>query len=97
VYTTALSREGDILWQTKVADFVTHQGFGSSPALYQDLVLVSADNKGGGAVAALERATGKVVWKQERPALPNYTSPILMNIAGREQMLLTGCDMVSSF
>lgn len=97
VYTTALSLDGKQLWQTKICDFVNHQGFGSSPALYQSLVIVSADNKGGGAVAALDRATGKVVWKQERPKLPNYASPILLNVDGREQVFMTGCDLVSSF
>jgi outer membrane protein assembly factor BamB len=96
IYTTALSRDGQKCWQTKVADFVVHQGFGSSPAIYRSLVIVSADNKGGGAIAALDRATGRVVWKQERPKLPNYTSPIILSVAGREQLLLTGCDLVTS-
>lgn len=97
IYTTALGRDGKLLWQTKVTDYVLHQGFGSSPALYQTLVLVSADNKGTGAIVALDRATGAVVWKQERPKLPNYASPIVLKVAGRDQMLLTGCDLVTSF
>src|SRR5262245_27150569 len=97
VYTTALNREGKLLWQTKVTDYVLHQGFASSPAVYGPLVIVSADNKGGGVIAALERATGKRVWKQERPKLPNYTSPIILSVARRDQLLLTGCDLVTSF
>ncbi|MBL9093095.1 MAG: PQQ-binding-like beta-propeller repeat protein [Planctomycetaceae bacterium] len=96
VYTTALDLDGRRLWQTKVDDFVIHQGFGSSPALYKSLVIVSADNKGGGAVAALDRVDGRVVWRIERPALPNYTSPIILNVAGKDQLLLTGCDLVTS-
>lgn len=97
IYTTALSRTGERLWQTKITDYVLHQGFGSSPAVYQSLVLVSADNKGGGVIAGLDRATGKIVWKQDRPKFPNYTSPIVHNIAGRDQLLFTGCDLVTSF
>lgn len=97
VHTTALSLEGTILWQTKISDFVIHQGFGSSPAIYESLVIVSADNKGGGAVAALDRVSGKIVWKQDRPQLPNYTSPIILRAAGRDQLILSGCDLVSSF
>src|SRR5262245_3450442 len=42
IYTTALDRNGKQLWQTKVADYLLHQGFGSSPAVYQSLVLVTA-------------------------------------------------------
>ncbi|MEQ8791475.1 MAG: PQQ-binding-like beta-propeller repeat protein [Pirellulaceae bacterium] len=96
VYTTALSRDGEKLWQTKITDYVVHQGYGSSPAVYGDLVLVSADNKGGGAVAALNSKTGEIVWRRERPKTPNYASPILLHVAGRDQLLLTGCDLVTS-
>jgi outer membrane protein assembly factor BamB len=60
-------------------------------------VFVSADNKGGGAIAALDRATGDVVWKTDRPKQPNYASPILLNAAGKEQLVFTGCDLVTSF
>jgi outer membrane protein assembly factor BamB len=97
IWTTALSVEGNQLWQTKVTDYAVHQGFGSSPALYQSLVLVSADNHGTGVVAALERRTGKVVWKQSRPQTANYASPTVLNVDGRDQLFMSGCDLVSSF
>ncbi|MCE9604408.1 MAG: PQQ-like beta-propeller repeat protein [Planctomycetia bacterium] len=97
VFASALSVTGEKLWETKITDFVNHQGFGSSPAIYQSLVIVTADNKGTGAIAALDRASGAVVWKQERPKVPNYTSPIILKVDGREQLFITGCDLVSSF
>jgi len=96
MFTTALSRDGKIVWQKKISDFVTHQGFGSSPAIYEHLVIISSDNKGGGAIAALDRTNGELVWKHDRPKLPNYTSPIILKIGGRDQVLLTGCDLVTS-
>jgi outer membrane protein assembly factor BamB len=96
IIATALSLEGKILWQTKVTDYVLHQGYGSSPALYQSLVIIGADNKGGGAVAGLDRKSGKIVWKRERPKTPNYASPIILHIDGRDQLLFTGCDLVTS-
>lgn len=65
--------------------------------MYESLVLVSADNKGTGVIAGLHRGTGRVVWKQERPKMPNYASPILLTVADRQQLLLTGCDLVTSF
>ena len=81
IHASALSREGKIPWQTKITDYILHQGFGSSPTVYKSLVIISADNKGTGLIAGLERATGKFVWKQERPKLPNYASPIILNVA----------------
>jgi outer membrane protein assembly factor BamB len=97
IYTTALDLAGRLLWQTKISGFVTHQGFGSSPAVYQSLVLVSTDNKAGGVVAALDRRDGTIVWQQSRPKQPNYTSPAILNVAGRDQVLVAGCDHMSSF
>lgn len=96
IYTTALTRTGRQVWQQKISDYVVHQGYGASPAIYQSLVLVAADNKGGGAVAALDRGNGKIIWKHERPEKPNYTSPIVLNVAGRDQLVMVGCDQVSS-
>jgi outer membrane protein assembly factor BamB len=97
IVATALGRDGKRLWQKRISDFVTHQGFGSSPAVYDSLVIFSADNKGGGTIAALDRQTGDTVWKHERPKQPNYASPVILKAAGREQLVLTGCDLVSSF
>jgi len=97
VYTTALTRDGKQIWQTKITDYVLHQGYGSSPAVYQSLVIVSADNKAGGAIAALDRSSGDIVWRSERPKTPNYASPVILSAEGRDQLLFTGCNLVSSF
>ncbi|MCP4174646.1 MAG: PQQ-binding-like beta-propeller repeat protein [Fuerstiella sp.] len=98
VFTTAFDMSGAQLWQTKISDYVVHQGYGSSPALYKHLVIVGADNKGegGGAVAALDRASGEILWKRVRPSMPNYSSPIILHVAGKDQLFLTGCDQVTS-
>jgi outer membrane protein assembly factor BamB len=97
VYTTALNLDGQQQWQTKITDYVLHQGYGSSPMPYGSTVIVSADNKAGGKVAALDRQSGKIIWQNDRPKTPNYPSPIILKAGGREQLFLTGCDLVSSF
>jgi len=96
IFTTALTLDGKQMWQTKITNYVVHQGYGSSPAIYEGLVIVSGDNKGGGAIAGLDRATGKIVWKRERPSKPNYASPTIVKINGHDQLLFTGCDLVTS-
>jgi outer membrane protein assembly factor BamB len=97
IFTTALDLDGKQLWKTKVSDFQTHQGFGSSPMLYGDLAIVTTDSRGGGVVAALERATGKIAWQQPRPKKANYASAVVVQAAGRDQLVLHGCDLISSF
>ncbi len=96
MFTSAITLEGKLLGQTRVADYIVHQGYGSSPAIFEGLCIVSADSKAGGAIAALDRRTGNIVWKVDRPQLPNYPSPILLKAAGKTQLLMTGCDLVTS-
>jgi outer membrane protein assembly factor BamB len=97
VYVTALNLKGEQIWQTKICDYTIHQGYGASPAIYQSLVIAAADSDAGGVLAALDRKTGAIVWKRDRPKKPSYASPIILNAAGRDQLLLTGCDRFSSF
>lgn len=97
VTTSALDRQGKLLWQTKISDYIIHQGYGSSPTVYRHLVISSADNKGGGAVAAMDQKSGEIIWRRERPKTPNYPSPMVLRVAGRDQVVLVGCDRVVSY
>ena len=97
IHATALDFAGKQLWQTKISDYQTHQGFGASPMLHGPHVFFTSDHRGGGVLAALDRGTGKVVWEQKRPEKPNYSSAVVLHAAGRDQLLLQGCDLVSSF
>jgi len=97
VWATALTIDGKQIWQERLTEFATHQGYGASPAIYDSLVICSADNQGKGAVIALDRLTGKEVWRVERPKLHNYTSPMIHHVAGKDQLVMVGCDLVSSY
>ncbi|MCH8046371.1 MAG: PQQ-binding-like beta-propeller repeat protein [Planctomycetes bacterium] len=97
VWVTALDMDGKQLWQTDLGDFTSHWGYTTSPALYKSSLLVAADHKGGGYLASLDRATGDVKWKTERPKLPSYCSPVVYHIGGRDQLLIAGCKLVASY
>jgi len=97
MWTSAVTMKGEIKWQTKICDYKIHQAFGSSPCLFGNLVIVTADNKLGGAIAGLNHKTGEIVWKKDRPKQPNYSSPIIFEVNDKPQVLLTGCDHVTSY
>ncbi|WP_253158179.1 outer membrane protein assembly factor BamB family protein [Stieleria tagensis] len=96
VFTSALDLQGNVLWQQRLCDYILHQGYGSSPTVYRQLVIAAADNKGGGAIVAMNRDSGEVVWRRDRPAKPNYASPVVFTIDGQDQLIVTGCDLVTS-
>lgn len=97
IFTTALDLTGKILWQRRVDDFQVHQGYGASPVLHENLVLVVADHRGGGKLAGLNKLTGEVVWQQDRPPIANYATPAVLTIAGKTQAILAGCNKFESF
>lgn len=96
IHATCLDRAGKILWQKKVCDYKIHQGFAASPAIYQDLVIFAGDSAAGGVIAAYKRATGELAWSVDRPKAHNYASPIIHSVAGKDQLFLIGCDLVTS-
>jgi outer membrane protein assembly factor BamB len=96
VHTSALDLSGKLLWQRKVCDFVAHQGFASSPVLHAGLVLVAADHRGGGVVTGLSQKTGEPAWSVSRPKVANYTTPAIVQAAGRTQAVLAGVNLLTS-
>jgi outer membrane protein assembly factor BamB len=97
VHATALDLNGKPVWQRKVTDYTLHQGFGSSPAIYGPLLIVMADNKGDhGLLAGLNRSNGEPVWTRKRPKAPNYSSPIIVTVGGKDQLVQIGCDLITS-
>jgi outer membrane protein assembly factor BamB len=97
IWVTALDLDGKQVWQEKVGDFVSHWGYSASPALYRGTLIVSTDHKEGGQLAALDGRTGKVVWQTARPKAPTYASPIVLKVAGKDQLLIAGADVVNSY
>ena len=97
IVVSALDRSGDIVWQTEAGPFRSRFGYAPSPILYRSCVIVAADHFGGGFLAALDRDTGKIVWRTQRPSIPTYSSPFIARVAGRDQLLISGCDEVASY
>jgi len=97
VWATALALDGQKLWQEKVSGFTSHWGYSASPTVHKSSLIIAADNKGESTLAALDGATGKLRWRTKRPAAPTYASPIVLEVAGRLQLLICGADSVHSY
>lgn len=100
LWVTAVDFTGNIVWQTQAGPFVSEHGYGSSPVIWESLVLVSGDSIGGGFLAALNRQTGALAWRRQRPNDgPNgsYGSPLVANLAGKPQLIQSGAGKISSY
>ncbi len=90
--------DGNRKWMVKPGEFISAHGFCSSPLIYQNLLIVNGDHDGNSYLIALDKRTGKTVWKTpRRHKTRSYATPIIREIGGRTQMVLSGSMCISSF
>lgn len=90
--------EGGQKWLVRPGVFSSMHGFCSSPILYQDLVIVNGDHDGDSYIVALSRQDGHIVWKTPREHhTRSYCAPIIREMDGRKQLVLSGDKSVASY
>src|ERR1041384_8681344 len=74
-------------------------GNGTSPVLFQNLVIVQADEEEGknSFIVALDKKTGKEVWRTPRKVQVSWATPILVRTAKRAELITSGTEFVISY
>ncbi len=70
-------------------------GFASSPLVHDGKVIVSAGGTDGKSLLAYDVATGEPVWRGGSRGI-NYSSPFLLTIAGRPQIVMFNTGAITS-
>lgn len=85
----ALSHDGHQQWKADLGPFESQHGFGTSPIVYGELVVINNDQDGASSLVALERKTGRVRWKApRRTVVAAYSTPCVFRPAsGPEQLI----------
>jgi len=90
--------EGRQRWLVRPGRFTSVHGFSSSPVVFEDKLIVNGDHDGDAWIAALARADGKTLWKIDREnKTRSYCTPLIRDLAGRTQMILSGSKCVASY
>ena len=98
IMVAAYDFKGTERWKTDVGAFVSAHGFNSCPVLFEDLVIINGDHDGEAYIVALDRMSGKERWRTMREnKTRSYVTPIIRNIDGRTQMILSGSLCVASY
>lgn len=89
--------QGNQKWLVKPGEFISAHGYSSCPVLYKDLVIVNGDHDGDSYILALNKNTGKTVWKTKRSyGIRSYCTPLIREIDGRMQMVFSGSKHIIS-
>jgi outer membrane protein assembly factor BamB len=90
--------DGNEVWRSSPGPFASKHGFCCPPILYKDTVILNGDQDAEAWIVALDQATGKERWRTDRPhRTRSYCPPLLVNAAGREQLVLSGSKCVASY
>ena len=96
--TAALSRDGEILWTNQELRYEHGHGPGGSPALAGALLVISCDGTDRQYVVALDKNTGKIRWRKDRPVgAMAYTTPLVIETDGSEQVVSAGGNRAVSY
>lgn len=95
--TAALDTSGKILWKNSELKFEHGHGPAGSPVLYKDLLLLNCDGTDQQFMVALEKETGKIRWKAKREGSMAYSTPLVIQVAGKDQVVSPCGEWVFSY
>jgi outer membrane protein assembly factor BamB len=91
---------GELKWKRDdfgQMDILNGFGEGSSPTLVGDIILVPWDHQGPSALYALDKRTGKTIWKMDRDEPSGWATPLVVEHAGRKQVVMNGQKFARSY
>ena len=97
--------DGKLLWKQDLGildggwspDPNTHWGFGSSPIIYKDMVIIQCDNQLGSFIAAYSLKDGKRVWRMERAEDTSWSTPIIYEAQSRTELVTSGTKFYRAY
>lgn len=97
--------KGDVVWKKDLGvldsgwfyDADYQWAYGSSPTIYQDLVIVQADLQKNSYIAAFSLKTGEQVWKTIREEVPSWGSPSIIETKDGAQVVANGTNFIRGY
>ncbi len=95
----AYDADGKELWRMPLGPFNNPFGHGASPILADNALLMNIDQDTGSFLLAVEKETGRVLWRTERPlAQRGYSTPVLYRGRdGVQQVIVAGSYRLSGY
>ncbi len=94
-----LDFEGNILWQKDFGQMVKVMNFGEgeSPFLYKDMLFIQWDSEDQSFMVALDKKTGKEVWRVDRDEKSSWATPFAVEVNGTIQVITSATNQVRSY
>ena len=95
----AFDFSGKAIWSLPFDPKPTRNGWGtaSSPVVHEGRLYFVNDNEDASWLMAVDTATGKVIWRSERPKETNWATPFVWRHAGRTEIVTNGTSAIRAY
>ena len=90
---------GELLWSHEIDAFPMQYGWGtgSSPVLVGERLILACDNEKKSFLLAVDKRTGKEIWRVDRDEDSNWSTPFLWQNRVRDELVVAGGTKVRSY
>ncbi len=93
------TEDGSVLWEKNLRDYLGQEtptwGYAAAPLIYGELLITMGGGQGS-TVLALDKNTGKEVWRALAASEPGYCPPTLIKHGGKDQVIVWHPDAINS-
>jgi len=94
-----LDTKGKLLWKKDLGEMHSKHGHGegSSPALFRDTLIVNWDQEEQSFVVALDKRTGRQIWRVARAEDTSWATPIVVEHENVAQVIVPGTHRIRGY
>ena len=94
-----LDLSGELQWKRDFGKMTTRMQFGegSSPLLHGDKIIINWDHEGQSFITALDKKTGKEIWKTPRDEPTSWATPLVVKVNGKDQVISSASNRIRGY
>ena len=91
--------QGNLKWEKDLGDMQTRNSFGegTSPTLHGETIVINWDHEGEDFIVALDKKTGKELWRQKRDEPTTWSTPLVVEHGGKAQVVVSATNKIRSY
>lgn len=91
--------DGNLKWEKDFGDMQTKMSFGegASPALHGNTVVLNWDHEGDDFIVALDKRSGKELWRTPREEGTSWATPLIVEHGGKTQVIVNATGKLRSY
>ncbi len=86
-----LDMDGNLKWEKDLGQYRSRNAFGegASPTIYDNTLIINWDHEGDSFIVALDKKTGRELWRNERDEVTSWSTPLAVEHKGKRQIIVS--------